>query len=162
VTGTAVANTLAGQDLLGSRIAGQQIAAIDPSPVITNGYGAQFNWQPSSRFSISGWFSTFYSRLIGQGDGNILTYALTFAFPDLGRQGNLLGLIVGAEPYLTRMGGDPQEFDVNVPIHVEAFYRYRINDNIFVTPGIIWLTAPNQSNENPDAVIATLRTTFSF
>ncbi len=152
VTGTAVAN----------RLAGQQISAIDSSPVITNAYGAQFNWQPSSRFSISGWFSTFYSRLIGQGDGNILTYALTFAFPDLGRQGDLLGLVVGAEPYLTRMGGDPQDFDVDVPLHIEAFYRYRINDNIFITPGVIWLTAPNQSNNNPDSVIATLRTTFMF
>jgi hypothetical protein len=162
VTGTAVANTLGGQDIFNSRIAGQQIAALDPSPVVTNAYGAQFNWQPSSRFSISGWFSTFYSRLIGKGDGNILTYALTFAFPDLGRQGNLLGLVVGAEPYLTAVGGDPQDFDVDVPLHIEAFYRYRINDNIFVTPGVIWLTAPNQSNDNPDSILATLRTTFLF
>ncbi|WNZ26449.1 iron uptake porin [Leptolyngbya sp. NK1-12] len=162
VTGTAVANTLAGQDLLGTRIAEQRIGAIDQSPVITNGYGVQFNWQSSSRFSISGWFSTFYPRLIGEGDGNILTYALTFAFPDLGQRGNLLGLVVGAEPYLTEIGGNPQEFDVDVPLHIEAFYRHRLNDNIFITPGIIWLTAPNQSNDNPDAVIATLRTTFLF
>lgn len=162
VTGTAVANTLAGQDLLGTRILGQQISGIDQSPVITNGYGVQFNWQPSSRFSLSGWFSTFYPRLIGEGDGNILTYALTFAFPDLGQRGNLLGFVVGAEPYLTEMGGDPQGFDVDVPLHIEAFYRHRLNDNIFITPGVIWLTAPNQSNDNPDAIIATLRTTFLF
>jgi hypothetical protein len=162
VAGTAVANTLAGQDLLSTQIAGERFAGIDPSPTITNGYGAQFNWQPSSRFSLSGWFSTFYPRLIGEGDGNILTYALTFAFPDLGKQGNLLGLVVGAEPYLTEMGGDSQDFDVDVPIHVEAFYRHRINDNIFITPGVIWLTAPNQSNDNPDAIIGTLRTTFLF
>lgn len=162
VTGTAVANTLAGQDILASEIAGERFDAIDSSPVITNAYGAQFNWQPSSRFSLSGWFSTFYSRLIGEGDGNLLTYALTFAFPDLGRDGNLLGVVVGAEPYLTEMGGNPQDFDVDVPLHVEAFYRHRVTDNIFVTPGVIWLLAPNQSNDNPDAVIATLRTTFQF
>ncbi|QYO64707.1 carbohydrate porin [Leptolyngbya sp. 7M] len=130
--------------------------------MITNGYGVQFNWQPSARFSISGWFSTFYPRLIGEGDGNILTYALTFALPDLGQRGNLLGLVVGAEPYLTEMGGDPQDFAVDVPLHIEAFYRHRLNDNIFITPGVIWLTAPNQSNDNPDAIIATLRTTFLF
>ncbi|WNZ27612.1 iron uptake porin [Leptolyngbya sp. NK1-12] len=162
VAGTAVANTLAGQDLLASRFTGGLVTTIEDSPVITNGYGAQFNWQPSSRFSISGWFSTFYPRLIGEGDGNILTYALTFAFPDLFRRGNLLGLVVGAEPYLTRMGGDPQDFDVDVPLHIEAFYRHRVTDNIFITPGVIWLTAPNQDNDNPDAVIATLRTTFLF
>ena len=43
-----------------------------------------FHWQPSTQFAVSGWFSTIYPRLIGQGDGNILTYALTFAFPDFG------------------------------------------------------------------------------
>ncbi|GAB4373183.1 MAG: iron uptake porin [Elainellaceae cyanobacterium] len=157
VAGTAVANTLAGQDLLGAERLG-----IDQSPVITNGYGVNVNWQPSSKFSISGWFSTFYPRLIGEGDGNILTYALTFAFPDLGQEGNLLGLVVGAEPYLTEMGGDPQDFDVDVPLHLEAFYRHRIGDHIFVTPGIIWLTAPNQDRDNGSAFIATLRTTFTF
>jgi len=157
VAGTAVANTLAGQDLLGAERLG-----IDQSPVVTNGYGVNFNWQPSSKFSISGWFSTFYPRLIGEGDGNILTYALTFAFPDLGQEGNLLGLVVGAEPYLTEMGGDPQDFDVDVPLHLEAFYRHRIGDHIFVTPGIIWLTAPNQDRDNGSAFIATLRTTFTF
>lgn len=162
VTGTATANTLAGQDLLGSNIAGQSIEGIEQSPVITNGYGVQFNWQPSSKFSLSGWFSTFYPRLIGEGDGNILTYALTFALLDLGQPGNLLGLVVGAEPYLTEMGGNPQEFDVDVPMHIEAFYRHRIGDNIFITPGVIWLTAPNQSNDNPDSIIATIRTTFLF
>jgi carbohydrate-selective porin OprB len=51
---------------------------------------------------------------------------------------------------------------VDVPLHIEAFYRHQINDNISITPGIIWLTAPNQNNDNSDAVIATLRTTFQF
>ena len=73
-----------------------------------------------------------------------------------------MGFAVGAEPYLTRMGGDPVDFDVDVPLHIEAFYRHQLNDNISITPGVIWLTAPNQSNKNPDAVIATLRTTFQF
>lgn len=37
-----------------------------------------------------------------------------------------------------------------------------INDNISITPGLIWLTAPNQDNSNPDALIGTVRTTFKF
>lgn len=158
VTGTAVANTLAGQDLPAVNRLG-----IDTSPIITNGYGVQFNWRPSNKFSFSGWFSTFYPRLIGEGDGNILTYALTFAFPDFGKEGNLLGLVVGAEPYLTDFdGGDPVDFKVDVPWHIEAFYRYQITDQISVTPGVIWLLAPNQDNNNPDALIGTIRTTFQF
>lgn len=158
VTGTATANSLSGQEVPGGALLG-----IDRSAVLTNGYGVQLNWRLSPAFSLSGWFSTFYPRLIGQGDGNILTYALTFAFPDLGKEGNLLGLVVGAEPYLTDFdGGNPQPFAVDVPWHLETFYRYQINDRISLTPGVIWLLAPNQDNNNPDAVIGTVRMTLSF
>ncbi len=156
-TGTAIANTLAGQDLRGGDEFG-----IAQEPVVTNGYSAQFSWDITPELILSGWFGTYYTRLIERGDGHILTYALTFAVRDLGQDGSLLGLAVGAEPYLTRMGGDPVDFDVDVPLHIEVFYRYQINDNISITPGVIWLTAPNQSEDNPDAVIATLRTTFEF
>lgn len=157
VTGTAVANTLAGQDILGSGLIDRG------SGVITNGYGFQFNWQPSSRVSLSGWFSTLYPRLIGNGEGNILTYALTLAFPDLIKEGNLLGMVVGAEPYLTEFdGGNPQAFKVDVPIHVEAFYRFQLSENISITPGFIWLISPNQDATNGDSVISTVRTTFRF
>ncbi len=157
VAGTAVANSLAGQDILLGNALG-----VPQNGVITNGYAGQFSWAVSPKFVVSGWFSTLYPRLIGKGDGNILAYALTFAFPDLGKKGNLLGLVVGAEPYLTRMGGNPVPFKTDIPLHIEAFYRYQVNDHIAITPGVIWLLAPNQDNNNPDAVIATLRTTFSF
>lgn len=158
VTGTAVANTLAGQDLPTiSRL------GLDQAPAITNGYGVQFNWQPSSKFSFSGWFTGFDTRLIGEGDGNLLTYALTFAFPDFGKQGNLLGLVVGAEPYLIDFdGGNPQPFKLDIPWHIETFYRHQLNNNISVTPGVIWLLSPNQDNNNPDVIIGTMRMTFQF
>jgi len=157
VTGTAVANSLAGQDILLGNVLG-----VPQNAVITNGYAEQFSWAVSPKFVVSGWFSTIYPRLIGKGDGNILTYALTFALPDFGKEGNLLGLVVGAEPYLTRIGGNPVPFKTDVPLHIEAFYRYQVNDNIAITPGVIWLLAPNQDNSNPGTIIATLRTTFSF
>jgi hypothetical protein len=157
VAGTSVANTLAGQ----TRLSAQRLFQFEP--VISNSYGVQATFQPSPGFAISGWFGATYARLIQQGDGQILNYALTFAFLDLGKQGNLLGLVVGAEPYLTRFrGGDPEDFETDIPFHIEAFYRYQLTDNISITPGVIWLTAPNQDNNNPDDVIATLRTTFKF
>lgn len=158
VSGTAVANTLAGQ---------VSLAGLNPDleqqPVIINGYSAQFTWQPNPKFALSGWFSASYPRLIGEGDGEIFSYALTFAFPDLGKEGNLLGFVLGAEPYLNSFsGGNPQSFKVDLPMHIEAFYRHQLNDNISITPGFIWLTAPNQDNSNDDDVIATIRTTFQF
>ncbi len=157
VTGTAVANTLAGQSRFTTGI------LFDAQPVISNSYGVQATYQFSPSFVLSGWFGATYARLIGEGDGEIFNYALTFAFPDLGKKGNLLGFVVGAEPYLNDFdGGNPRSFRVDVPLHIEAFYRYQLNDNISLTPGVIWLTAPNQDRNNPDDFIATVRMTFKF
>jgi hypothetical protein len=155
--GTAVANTLAGQTRLAPGL------FFDPSPVITNSYGLQAFYQISPKFVISGWFGASYARLIGEGDGTILNYALTFGFPDLGKERNLLGFVIGAEPYLTDFdGGNPQDFKTDIPLHLEAFYRYQVTDNISITPGFIVLTAPNQDASNGVDVIANIRTTFTF
>jgi hypothetical protein len=155
--GTAVANTLAGQTRLAPG------AFFNPSPVIANSYGVQASYKVSSAFVVSGWFGATYARLIGNGDGTILNYALTFAFPDLGKRGNLLGFVIGAEPYLTNFaGGNPQSFKKDIPFHLEGFYRYQINDHISLTPGFIVLTAPNQDASNGVDVIANLRMTFLF
>jgi hypothetical protein len=160
LTGTAVANTLAGQVSIVDAILPAQLQS---PPVETNSYGAQFSFQPSPKFVINGWFGATDARVIGSGKGQILTYALNFGFPDLGRPGNMLGLVIGAEPYLSSFsGGNPQRFRVDIPWHIEAFYRYQITNNISVTPAVIWLTAPNQDNRNPDTVITVVRTTFNF
>ncbi|MEP0884279.1 MULTISPECIES: carbohydrate porin [unclassified Coleofasciculus] len=37
-----------------------------------------------------------------------------------------------------------------------------MTNNISITPGIIWLTSPNQNRDNDDIIIGTIRTTFTF
>ena len=85
---------------------------------------------------------------------------------DIIKEGSFAALIVGAEPYLTAIDADGDEDDEaltnDVPIHLEALYKYQLNDNISITPGFIWLTAPNQDADNSDAYIGTIRTTFTF
>jgi carbohydrate-selective porin OprB len=77
----------------------------------------------------------------------------------LGKKGNVLGIFAGAEPYAFNRPG----FTGNdIPYHFEGFYKYRVSDNISITPGVIWLTSPGQSSANDDAIIGTLRTTFTF
>jgi hypothetical protein len=164
LTGTAVANTLAGQvsifDVAGD-LTGR--GPFNGPPVVANSYGAQFTFQPNPNIVFNGWFGAVYARLIGQGDGQILTYALNVGFPNLGKPGNFLGFVFGAEPYLTKFeGGNPQSFNVDIPWHIEGYYRWQINDRISVTPGFIWLTTPNQDNNNPGTVIGIIRTTFNF
>ena len=138
------------------------------APVSSNSYGIQAQYDISPKFSIRAWGGFTDATFIGLGDAEIWNYALVLAFPDLGQEGNLGAIVVGAEPYLTGLDvPNAIDFSSDVPLHLEAFYRYQITDNISVTPGIIWLTSINQiegtgGRSGDNAVIGALRTTFRF
>ena len=130
----------------------------------SNTYGTALSYMLSKRVSFSGFFGYSDIRINGVGDGEAWFWGAGLAFPDLGKEGNLAGLFVGQEPYY---GGDVAggsgegSGDPDNGFHVEAFYLYRVNDNISITPGVIWLTDPNDT-DNDDAIIGTVRTTFTF
>jgi hypothetical protein len=129
----------------------------------SNSYGASLAFKPSEKLSVSGFVS--YHDITGVGrndDFNVWSYGLGVALPDFGKKGNVLGVFAGAQPYTGDRNrlGTSRGFDT--PFQVEGFYKYRVNDNVSVTPGVIWLTAPGQQNNGEDAVIGTLRTTFTF
>ncbi|WP_242541787.1 iron uptake porin [Leptolyngbya sp. Cla-17] len=134
--------------------------------ISTNSYGAQASLKITPGFAISGFFG--YTGVIPEG-GSIVNlrrkkqdvwyYGGNLAFPDLFKKGNLGGLVFGAEPYL---GSSSRSIPSDRSWHIEAFYRYQVNDYISITPGLIWITAPNQSDRNDDIVLGTVRVTFRF
>ncbi|MEM8639967.1 MAG: iron uptake porin [Cyanobacteria bacterium P01_G01_bin.54] len=133
--------------------------------VASNSYGAEIAFRPSNSISISGFATLTEARIIGTGDADIWTFGAGVAFPDLGKEGSVLGIFGGAQPTLRGVEGnvDRTQFDQDFSWHIEAFYKYQLNDSISITPGLIWLTNPNQSTtSDTDAIIGTLRTTFSF
>jgi hypothetical protein len=150
-------------------------------PTTSNAFGIQGTYQLTPNIVLNGHVG--YTSTIVQGvSGNldIWNWAVGLAFPDLGKQGNLAGIIVGQEPTVTGADGalagvlatlDPlgqgtplygNGRNRNTGLHIEAFYQHRLNDNIAITPGLIWLTAPDGDNRNEDIVIGTIRTTFTF
>lgn len=132
-------------------------------PTVTNSYGASAAFRLSRNFSISGWATRTDATVLGRGDATIWSYGLGVAVPNLGREGNVLGLFAGAEPHVTDadLPGDTG-FSSDTPWHIEGFYKLQLTDNISVTPGVIWLMSPNQNTNNDDIFIGTLRTTFTF
>jgi len=134
-------------------------------PAVANSYGIEANYRMNDSLAIGGWIGYTSARVISLGDAEIWNYALTIAFPDLGK-GNLGGIVVGMQPKLTGVSDGlravGQVRDPDTSLHVEGFYRYQLTDNIAITPGIIWLTAPNHNENNDDIVIGTIRTTFEF
>ncbi len=131
----------------------------------SNSYGVQASIGISDKFVLGGWGGYTKSDVLTgtRGDVDIWNYAVTLGFRDLGKKGNLAGIIVGMEPKVTSTSTNLTQFkDQNTSYHIEAFYQYKLNDNITITPGVIWLTAPDHNNNNNDVVIGALRTTFSF
>jgi len=138
-----------------------------PRPVIPTGW----SWQLSDRF-VFGWLATPTLVSLTAGGlfdrGNLTSGTMTLAFPDLGKQGNLLGFVVGMEPKVTDStisSANPDldvDEDEDTSLHIEGFYQFQLTDNIAITPGAIWITAPNFNNDNDDIVIGTIRTTFTF
>ncbi|MEM8719827.1 MAG: iron uptake porin [Cyanobacteria bacterium P01_G01_bin.39] len=158
-TGTDLANF---EDTSGNTI-------ISGSPLETNSFGLEFLLDVTDNVSIRGWGSFTDADIVqdgDDGDGDILNYAAAFVVTDILREGSLAALIVGAEPYLASIDadgdGEDEAISNDVPIHLEGFYKYQFNDNISITPGIIWLPTPNQDGDNDDIFIGALRTTFSF
>lgn len=134
-------------------------------PVVGNSYGISGSFAPSSRFIIGGWVGLTDATVIDLGSADVWNYALTLAFLDFGKEDNLLGVVIGQEPRLTNTSGfmiDGRRSDPDTSLHVELFYINRLSDQISMTPGLIWITAPNHDNSNPDIVVFTVRTTFEF
>ncbi|HAX90368.1 MAG TPA: hypothetical protein DCY91_30050 [Cyanobacteria bacterium UBA11370] len=134
-------------------------------PVVSNSYGIAASVQMNPRFIVGGWAGYTVARVIGEGDVSILNWAVTLAFPDLGKTGNLGGLIIGMEPKVIATDNSLKNLGINdssTSLHLETFYQYQLTDNITITPAIIWLTAPNHNSDNQDVLIGTVRTTFRF
>ncbi|TVP57536.1 MAG: hypothetical protein EA343_22550 [Nodularia sp. (in: Bacteria)] len=130
----------------------------------SNSYGVQASLGISEKFVLGGWAGYTNSRsLTGDGgEADIWNYAVTLGFPDLGKKGNLAGIIAGIEPQVRSSSIPGVDRDRDTSYHLEAFYQYQLTDNITITPGIIWLTSPDHNSSNNDVVIGALRTRFSF
>ena len=146
LVGTAQANSLGINSVTGQSSASS-----------SNSYGISAAIKPSDKVSLSGFVS--YHDVTGFGandDKEAWSYGLGLALPDFGKKGNVLGFFGGAQPY--SLAGTTRE----TPYQVEGFYKYRVSENISVTPGVIWVTSPGQATNSNDTFIGTLRTTFSF
>jgi|GEM_PF-1698089 len=126
---------------------------------MSNNFGLQGSFQLSPEFALGGWAGYTQNQAPG-GDRQIWNWAITAAAPDLGGKGNLAGFLIGQEPRVASSSDDTT--DTKAGLHIEGFYQFKVNDSLSITPGIIYLTAPNQDANRGSAVIGALRTTFTF
>ena len=122
--------------------------------ISANSYGVEAAFQLNDRIALNAFgMYTDAQQAVGEEETEIWSYGAGLSLPDLGKEGNLAAVFGGVEPYA--------EGQKN-PIHIEGLYKYQFNDNISITPGVVYLINPNGNDEEEDALIGVLRTTFTF
>lgn len=160
---------------LGTGIGDSQVTAGDD--ITTNAFGGTLAWAVTPQLTIGGWGGHTISTTPGEpGSVKTLNWMAFLNFPDLLGPGNLGGIYVGQPPRISSSTltqgqnipdllaggfGDPGD-QPGETLHIEAFYRYQMTDNISLTPGFIVLLDPANTPESENIVIGALRTTFRF
>jgi hypothetical protein len=138
------------------------------TPTTGNHYGLETSFRVSPSFVLAGWagYTTAIAERGGTGfsrgsSAEIWNWAVTLGLPDLGKKGNLLGLVFGQPP---RAGGNAlaTNRDKDTSYHIEGFYRFQISDNIAITPGLFVILNPEHNAANDTLWVGVLRTTFKF
>ncbi|MBD3881741.1 iron uptake porin [Phormidium tenue FACHB-886] len=129
---------------------------------VANTYGGQVNFKFGA-VEIGGGVAYVPIRRLGVGDYDIWSYQATLAFRDFGGEGNTLGILAGVLPYASAIPVElVGESNQDNSFLVEGFYKFQVNDNISVTPGLIYIANPGNSDTNDDTFVGAIRTTFSF
>jgi hypothetical protein len=128
----------------------------------TDSYGLAASYKFSPKIAVNAFGGYTKAEDSADNEAEILYYGVGLALPDLGKEGNLGGIVVGAEPYVSDSDSGVQD---EVALHVEGFYKYQLNENISITPGVIWITQPlgdKDRGTGDDGIIGVVRTTFTF
>ncbi|MDZ8056046.1 MAG: iron uptake porin [Aulosira sp. ZfuVER01] len=160
-------------NILGTGLTSSDIGALGGvalgTPVKLNSFGGTVTWRFSPKIALSGYGAALFvddsSPDVDAGT-TFTSWMVGVHFNDLFKPGNNAGIIFGQPLYRTDASGAAQlaPAGVNraVPYHLEAYYRFRVNDNISITPGAFVLFNPEGDSRNETTTVGVLRTTFTF
>ncbi|MFN3359891.1 MAG: iron uptake porin [Pseudanabaenaceae cyanobacterium] len=109
----------------------------------------------SQQIAASQFLSNFVNKDAAGNSISPQTWMAGFAFPELFRRNDLLGIAVG-QPFIDSKVGNTTQ------TNLEVFYRFPVSDNITITPDLQVIFNPNNNSENSTITIGSLRTTFTF
>lgn len=148
---------------------------VDNVATSTQAVGATAAWRVNPKWTIGAWGGWASSNAIGQpGSVETTNWMVLSALPDLFIPGNLGGILVGQPPKITSStlpdGLNFPNFSDNgtqggqssTTLHIEAFYRAKVSNNVTITPGFIMILNPNQNASNDTLMIGTVRASFQF
>nr|WP_219907632.1 iron uptake porin [Aphanothece hegewaldii] len=161
-------------NILATGLAGSSTGVLGGLPLTTpvniNAVGATLTWRFSSFAHFTTYGSYFFVDQAGSG-GSAYTHLSSWMaglyFPDALKKGNTAGLLFGQPQYRTTAGNGATRRTSNIdslatPYQIEAYYNFKVTDNISVTPGGFVIFNPEGDSDNSTTGVGVLRTTFSF
>ena len=132
--------------------------------VTMNSFGGTATWRVAPKIAVStygGWIIADAER--SNASTTFSSWMVGFHFRDLLAQGNNAGILFGQPLDRDSVSGGAR-FQPNkaTPYHLEAYYRFKVNDNISITPGAFVLFNSEGTKDNDTVGVGVLRTTFSF
>ncbi|MBK1988361.1 carbohydrate porin [Sphaerospermopsis aphanizomenoides BCCUSP55] len=139
------------------------------TPVKLNSFGGTLTWRFSPKVALSGYGAAIFvddSSNSVDASSTFTSWMVGLHFNDLLQKGSSAGLLFGQPLYRTDAGGSAQlaatGVDRATPYHLEGYYRFRVNDNVSITPGAFVLFNPEGNSNNDTTLVGVLRTTFTF
>ncbi|ALF53506.1 S-layer protein [Nostoc piscinale CENA21] len=147
------------------------LAGVDlGTPVTLNSVGGTVTWRFSPKVALSGYGAAMFVDASSGGDVNASTtftsWMVGLHFNDLFKSGNNAGIIFGQPLFRSDANGEaqlaPDGVNRATPYHLEAYYRFKLTDNISITPGAFVLFNPEGDSRNETTTVGVLRSTFTF
>ncbi|MBD2498027.1 iron uptake porin [Nostoc sp. FACHB-280] len=146
------------------------LAGVDlGTPVTLNSVGGTVTWRFSPKVALSGYGAAmFVDDSSGAVDASttFTSWMVGLHFNDLFKSGNNAGILFGQPLFRSDASGSaqlaPDGVNRATPYHLEAYYRFKLTDNISITPGAFVLFNPEGDSRNETTTVGVLRSTFTF
>ena len=126
--------------------------------------GIQGSWRVTENIALAGWGGYVNAEAKGgleiNNQAEIWNWSANIAFLDLAKEGDILAIAGGMPPKATYIENASSDLDTSYTI--EALYRYPVNDNMAITPGVYVIFNPNHNSNNETIWVGAIRTTFRF
>ncbi|MCC5637775.1 iron uptake porin [Nostoc sp. CHAB 5844] len=139
------------------------------TPVTLNSFGGTVTWRFSPKIALSGYGAAMF---VDDSSGGIdasttfTSWMVGLHFNDLFKSGNNAGIIFGQPLFRSDADGAaqlaPDGVNRTTPYHLEAYYRFKVTDNISITPGAFVLFNPEGDSRNETTTVGVIRSTFTF
>ena len=145
----------------------------------SDNFGVNAEWALTPNVAIFGryGFGSGTLRFTGNGVGSnnsnqdkfsfdATTWQFGLSFPDLFTPGNVGAISIGQPPRSTKASitGNYALPNLNngTETDIEAYYSFRVNDRMTITPDLLLISQPGNISSNPTLWIGTLRAVYSF